>query len=66
MSSWSLKDYVQGGAHLHNPVNTFTLSGVVRDARLTVEQFRELLQAGSDAQPALVRTERLRRRVARN
>ena len=27
----------------HNPVNAFTLGGVVRDAGLTVEQFRELL-----------------------
>ena len=27
----------------HNPVNEFTLGGIVRDAGLTVEQFRELL-----------------------
>jgi len=27
----------------HNPVNAFTLGGLVRDAGLTVEQFRELL-----------------------
>jgi hypothetical protein len=27
----------------HNPVNAFTLGGTVRDAGLTVEQFRELL-----------------------
>jgi predicted RNA binding protein YcfA (HicA-like mRNA interferase family) len=27
----------------HNPVNAFTLGGVVRDAGLTVEQFRNLL-----------------------
>jgi predicted RNA binding protein YcfA (HicA-like mRNA interferase family) len=27
----------------HNPVNPFTLGGIVRDAGLTVEQFRELL-----------------------
>ena len=27
----------------HNPVNAFTLGGVVRDAGLTPEQFRELL-----------------------
>ncbi len=27
----------------HNPVNAFTLRGIVRDAGLTVEQFRELL-----------------------
>jgi hypothetical protein len=27
----------------HNPVNAFTLSGIVRDAGLTVEQFRDLL-----------------------
>jgi len=26
-----------------NPVNAFTLGGIVRDAGLTVEQFRELL-----------------------
>ena len=28
----------------HNPVNAFTLGGIVRDAGLTVEQFRDLLQ----------------------
>jgi predicted RNA binding protein YcfA (HicA-like mRNA interferase family) len=27
----------------HNPVNAFTLGGIVRDAGLSVEQFRELL-----------------------
>ena len=27
----------------HNPVNAFTLGGIVRDAGLTVEQFRELI-----------------------
>jgi len=27
----------------HNPVNAFTLGGIVRDAGLTVDQFRELL-----------------------
>ncbi len=27
----------------HNPVNAFALGGIVRDAGLTVEQFRELL-----------------------
>ncbi|MFA6314011.1 MAG: type II toxin-antitoxin system HicA family toxin [Sterolibacterium sp.] len=27
----------------HNPVNAFTLGGIVRDAGLTVEQFRERL-----------------------
>lgn len=27
----------------HNPVNAFTLGGIVRDAGLTVEQFKELL-----------------------
>ncbi|MFO1154724.1 MAG: type II toxin-antitoxin system HicA family toxin [Rhodospirillales bacterium] len=27
----------------HNPVNAFTLGGIVRDAGLTVEQFRTLL-----------------------
>ena len=27
----------------HNPVNAFTLGGIVRDAGLTPEQFRDLL-----------------------
>jgi predicted RNA binding protein YcfA (HicA-like mRNA interferase family) len=27
----------------HNPVNAFTLGGIVRDAGLTAEQFRALL-----------------------
>jgi predicted RNA binding protein YcfA (HicA-like mRNA interferase family) len=27
----------------HNPVNAFTLGGIVRDAGLTIEQFRALL-----------------------
>lgn len=27
----------------HNPVNAFTMFGIVRDAGLTVEQFRALL-----------------------
>ena len=27
----------------HNPVNAFTLGGIVRDAGLTIEQYRELL-----------------------
>ena len=27
----------------HNPVNAFTLGGIVRDSGLSVEQFRELL-----------------------
>jgi len=27
----------------HSPVNAFTMGGLVRDAGLTVEQFRELL-----------------------
>ena len=27
----------------HDPVNAFTLGGVVRDAGLTAEQFRDLL-----------------------
>jgi len=35
----------------HNPVNAFTLGGIVRDAGLTVEQFRELLRLNRDAQP---------------
>jgi predicted RNA binding protein YcfA (HicA-like mRNA interferase family) len=27
----------------HNPVNAYTMGGIVRDAGLTVEEFRELL-----------------------
>ena len=27
----------------HNPVNAFTMGGIVRDAGLTVEQFKSLL-----------------------
>jgi len=27
----------------HNPVNAFTIGGIIRDAGLTVEQFRKLL-----------------------
>ena len=27
----------------HNPINAFTMFGIVRDAGLTVEQFRNLL-----------------------
>jgi len=27
----------------HNPVNSFTMAGIVRDAGLTIEQFRGLL-----------------------
>jgi predicted RNA binding protein YcfA (HicA-like mRNA interferase family) len=27
----------------HNPINAFTMGGLVRDAGLTVEQFREFL-----------------------
>jgi predicted RNA binding protein YcfA (HicA-like mRNA interferase family) len=27
----------------HNPINAFTMGGIVRDAGLTVEKFRELL-----------------------
>jgi len=27
----------------HNPVNAFTLGGIVRDAGLSVEQFRDLM-----------------------
>ena len=27
----------------HNPVNAFTMAGIVRDAGLTIEQFRKLL-----------------------
>jgi hypothetical protein len=28
----------------HNPVNAFTMAGIVRDAGLTVEEFRNLLR----------------------
>jgi predicted RNA binding protein YcfA (HicA-like mRNA interferase family) len=28
----------------HNPVNAFTMGGIVRDAGLTIEKFRELLK----------------------
>ena len=39
---------MSNGTHIltiprHNPVNAFTLGGIVRDAGLTVEQFRDLL-----------------------
>lgn len=27
----------------HNPINAYTMGAIVRDAGLTVEQFRELL-----------------------
>jgi hypothetical protein len=27
----------------HNPVNAITMAGIVRDAGLTIEQFRQLL-----------------------
>lgn len=27
----------------HNPVNAFTMAGIVRDAGLSIDQFRELL-----------------------
>jgi predicted RNA binding protein YcfA (HicA-like mRNA interferase family) len=27
----------------HHPVNAFTMGGIVRDAGLTIEQFRDLL-----------------------
>jgi hypothetical protein len=27
----------------HNPVNAITMGGIVRDAGLTIEEFRELL-----------------------
>jgi predicted RNA binding protein YcfA (HicA-like mRNA interferase family) len=27
----------------HNPVNAFTMGGIIRDAGLTVEEFRKLL-----------------------
>jgi len=32
----------------HNLINAFTMGGLVRDAGLTVEQFRELLYAGAE------------------
>jgi len=28
----------------HNPVNSFTMGGIVRDAGLTVEEFKKLLK----------------------
>jgi hypothetical protein len=28
----------------HNPVNAFTMAGIVRDAGLTIDEFRELLR----------------------
>jgi len=36
------------GTHLitiprHNPVNAYTMAGIVRDAGLTIEEFRDLL-----------------------
>lgn len=27
----------------HNPVNAFTMGGIIRDAGLTIDQFRDLL-----------------------
>ena len=27
----------------HNPVNAFTMSGIIRDAGLTIEEFKKLL-----------------------
>lgn len=27
----------------HNPINTFTMAGIVRDAGLTIEEFSQLL-----------------------
>ena len=27
----------------HNPVNAFTMGGIIRDAGLSIEQFRKLL-----------------------
>jgi predicted RNA binding protein YcfA (HicA-like mRNA interferase family) len=46
----------QGGKHVvmaddvrfltiprHNPVNAFTMGGIIRDAGLTIEQFKKLL-----------------------
>ena len=31
----------------HNPINAFTMFGIVRDAGLTVEQFRDLLSSST-------------------
>ena len=28
----------------HNPINAFTMGGIVRDAGLTIDRFRELLR----------------------
>ena len=36
----------------HNPVNAFTLGGIVRDAGLTVEQFRDLLSWRTSPRPS--------------
>jgi hypothetical protein len=36
----------------HNPVNAMTMGGIVRDAGLTAEQFRELLQDGTNPGPS--------------
>ena len=46
---WQGKHVVMGnGSRIltiprHNPVNAFTMGGIVRDAGLSLEQFRELL-----------------------
>ena len=37
----------------HNPVNAFTMGGIIRDAGLTIEQFRKLLRPiGSEYVPS--------------
>jgi hypothetical protein len=28
----------------HNPINSFTMAGIVKDAGLTIDQFREFLK----------------------
>ena len=38
----------------HNPVNALTLGGIVRDAGLTVEQFRDLLYRSRSPQSSVL------------
>ena len=45
---WSATRYARDGVRLlsiprHNPVNAFTMGGIIRDAGLTIEQFKEFL-----------------------
>jgi len=44
----------------HNPVNAFTMSGIVRAAGLTIEQFHELLQVRRPANHGVQRTRIIR------